>query len=57
MAVIINGEGITLDEFNAELDRYLTSQGGESALERQSAETLVLDDLYYLKSRKKKGLN
>lgn len=45
MAVIINGEGITLDEFNAELDRYLTSQGGESAIERQSAETLVLDDL------------
>jgi peptidyl-prolyl cis-trans isomerase C len=45
LAVIINGEGITLDEFNAELDRYLSSQGGEADIERQSAETLVLDDL------------
>ena len=45
MAVIINGEGITLEEFNAELDRFLTAQEGDSGIERQSAETIVLDDL------------
>jgi parvulin-like peptidyl-prolyl isomerase len=46
MAALVNGEGITLAEFNAELDRYKQAQTalGKTVDESQAA-AIVLDDL------------
>jgi peptidyl-prolyl cis-trans isomerase C len=42
LAAVVNDEWITLDEFDAELDRYLTA---ESAVESSETAATVLDDL------------
>jgi len=46
MAVTVNGEGITLDEFNAELARYKTAQAAlGKTVSEQEAPQIVLDEL------------
>ena len=45
MAAIINGEGITLEEFEAELNRYISAQGSGTSIDRQTAQTIVLEDM------------
>lgn len=46
MAATVNGEGITLAEFNAEIERYKTSQTAlGKTVEDVQAGTIVLDDL------------
>jgi len=44
MAVIINNEGITREEFDAELDRYLSASGSGEGIESTSPENLVLEN-------------
>ncbi len=45
MAVIINGQGITLGEYEAELIRYQSAQGGDNNFDPSSVGTVVLEDL------------
>jgi len=45
MVVIINGQGITLQEYEAELNRYLTSLESDTLVDPFDAETIVLEDL------------
>jgi len=45
MVVIINGQGITLEEYEAELNRYLTVHGSSTGEVVLDAETIVLEDL------------
>ena len=45
MAAIINGEGITLEEFESELNRYISAQGSGTSIDRQTAQTIVLEDM------------
>jgi len=45
MVVIINGQGITLEEYEAELNRYLTAQGSSTDEVVLDAETIILEDL------------
>ena len=46
MALTVNGEGITVVEFNAEVQRYLTSQGNlGKTVSAQEASEAVKDDL------------
>jgi peptidyl-prolyl cis-trans isomerase C len=46
MALTVNGEGVTLDEFNAELTRYQASQKalGKPVTDQQAAAGLVIDE-------------
>ena len=45
LVVIINGQGITLEEYEAELNRYLAAQGSSTSVDKLDAETIVLEDL------------
>ena len=45
MAALINGEGITIEEYEAELSRYRAALEGGISQNDQEAGTLVLDDL------------
>ena len=45
MAVIVNGEGITREEFEAEINRFLSIQESGSLPDPSEAEELVLDDM------------
>lgn len=45
MAAIINGEGITLEEFEAELNRYFSAQEPGTTIDRQAAQTIVMEDM------------
>jgi peptidyl-prolyl cis-trans isomerase C len=45
MAAIVNGVGITLDEFEAELGRYHSAQGNKGSEDQSEADKIVLDDL------------
>ena len=45
LAVRVNGEEITLEEFDAELNRYLSAYENEEDLDSSAARTIVLDDL------------
>ncbi len=46
MALTVNGEGITLVDFNAEVQRYLTSQGSlGKTVSAEDASNVVKDDL------------
>ncbi len=45
MAAIVNGVGITMDEYEAELSRYLTALGTETVTDQTGAGDIVLDDL------------
>jgi len=47
MAAVVNGEGITIDEYQAELDRYVgaSNETGASAPNGVEPKTLILDDL------------
>jgi peptidyl-prolyl cis-trans isomerase C len=45
MAVIINGHGIKLEEYNAEINRYLSALGDGDEIDRSAAEEIVLEDL------------
>jgi peptidyl-prolyl cis-trans isomerase C len=45
MVVIVNGEGITRVDFESELNRFLTAQVNEAIVDRQAAETIVLNDI------------
>ena len=45
MAAVINGQGITLEEFNAEINRYLSALEDGDEIDRSSAESIVLEDL------------
>ena len=46
MALIVNGEGITVVDFNAEVQRYLTSQSSlENTVSAEDASNAVKDDL------------
>src|ERR1051325_5252023 len=46
MALTVNGEGITLVDFNAEVQRYLTSQQAlGKSVSTEDADTAVRDDL------------
>jgi hypothetical protein len=44
MAVIINNEGITREEFDAELDRYLSATGSGDRIDSTSPENQVLEN-------------
>ena len=44
MAVIINNEGITREEFDAELDRYLSASGSGDRIDSTSPENQVLEN-------------
>lgn len=45
LAVTINGEAITLDEFDAELNRYLSANENDEEIDSSAARTIVLEDL------------
>ncbi len=45
MAVIVNGDGITLDEYEDELQRYLSVQETATSGNQDDAEKVVLEDL------------
>lgn len=45
LAVSINGEAITLEEFEAELNRYLTANESDLEIDISAARKMVLDDL------------
>jgi peptidyl-prolyl cis-trans isomerase C len=46
MALTVNGEGITVDDFNAQVQRYLTSQGGLGrTVSAEAAASTVKEDL------------
>ncbi len=45
MVVIINGKGITREEFESELNRFLVAQVNEATVDRQAAVAIVLDDM------------
>ena len=45
MAAIVNGVGITLEEFEAELRRYLSAQGNTGSEDQIDADKIVLEDL------------
>ena len=45
MVVIINGQGITFEEYEAELNRYLTALESDTLVDPFDAETIVLEDL------------
>lgn len=45
MAAMVNGVGITLEEYEAELNRYLTAQVNESSKDQTEAAMFVLEDL------------
>lgn len=45
MAAIVNGVGITLDEYEAELKRYLSAQANNSSSDQIDTEGIVLEDL------------
>jgi hypothetical protein len=45
MAAMVNGVGITLEEFEAELNRYLSAQGFEPTIDQTDAAMFVLEDL------------
>ena len=45
MAVIVNGQGITRDDFENELNRFLSSQESDSLTDPSAVEKLVLDDM------------
>jgi len=45
LAATVNGEGITVEEYEAELKRYLAAQGNVSSVDRPDANTIVLEDL------------
>ena len=45
LAATVNGEEITLQEFEAELSRYLSAQGEDNNLEEAEMVEIVLDDM------------
>jgi parvulin-like peptidyl-prolyl isomerase len=45
MAAIVNGVGITMDEYEAELNRYLSAFGTEIVTDQSGAGEIVLEDL------------
>jgi len=45
MAAIINGEGISIEVFEAELNRYFSAQGSGTTIDRQTAQTIVMEDM------------
>ncbi|MGB7095170.1 MAG: peptidylprolyl isomerase [Anaerolineales bacterium] len=45
LAVIINGVEFTLDEFEAELNRYISAQGSGTSIDRIDAGEIVLEDI------------
>jgi parvulin-like peptidyl-prolyl isomerase len=45
MAAMVNGVGITLEEYEAELSRYLSAQENESSIDQTDAAMFVLEDL------------
>lgn len=45
LAATVNGEEITLQEFEAELSRYLSAQGEDNILEEAEMVEIVLDDM------------
>lgn len=45
MAAIVNGVGITLEEYQAELTRYFSAQGNNDSTDQSEAERIVLEDL------------
>lgn len=45
MAVIVNGVGITMEEYKAELNRYLSAAGNQTVIDQTEAAEIVLEDL------------
>jgi peptidyl-prolyl cis-trans isomerase C len=45
MAVMVNGEGITLEMFTSEIERFTSAQAGENTVDQQTARNIVLQDL------------
>ncbi len=45
LALVINGYEITLEEFDKEVDRFITAQAEETPVDRKAAESIVLEDL------------
>jgi parvulin-like peptidyl-prolyl isomerase len=45
LAAIVNGVGIMLEEYEAELNRYLSAQGNSGSLNQIDADKVVLEDL------------
>lgn len=45
MVAMVNGVGIRLEEYEAELNRYLSAQGNEPSIDQSDAAMFVLEDL------------
>ena len=45
LAAIVNGEGITLEEYTSEVRRFLSAQGEGSSLDSNEVGTHILDEL------------
>ncbi len=45
LAATVNGEEITLQEYEAELNRYLSAQSEENTLVEQEKRNVVIDDM------------